>query len=127
MKFDADLSAVDAGTWREYDDSKFLIAHISNLKFQRALARLQQPHKRKLQEGTLDPKINQQIVCQAMAEGVLLNWRDMTTVDGSEVEYSQENAAKLLQRDPAFRDWVTDVSTNMANFRAEEVKELGEG
>lgn len=127
MKFDADLSAVDAGTWREYDDSKFLIAHISNLKFQRALARLQQPHKRKLQEGTLDPKINQQIVCQAMAEGVLLNWRDMTTVDGSEVAYSQENAAKLLQRDPAFRDWVTDVSTNMANFRAEEVKELGEG
>ena len=127
MKFDADLSAVDSGTWREYDDSEFLIAHISNLKFQRALARLQQPHKRKLQEGTLDPKVNQQIVCQAMAEGVLLNWRNVTTRDGSEVPYSSEHAAKLLQRDPAFRDWVTDVSTNMANFRAEEVKELGEG
>lgn len=127
MHFDADLSQVDDGVWKEYDTSSFRIAHISNLKFQRALARLQQPHKRKLQEGTLDPKINQDIVCRAMAEGVLLDWKDVKKRSGELVTYSTENALSLLKRDPSFRDWVTEVATNMANFREEEVQELGEG
>lgn len=127
MKFDADLSSVESGTWSPWDDAEFKIAHISNLKFQRALARLQQPHRRKLQEGTLDPKINQDIVCRAMAEGVLLDWRGVSRVDGSQVEYTVDNAVTLLKRDPAFRDWVTEVATNAANFRHEEVRDLGEG
>ena len=127
MEFDADLSKIDDGVWKEYDNSTFLVAHISNRKFQRALAREQQPHKRKLQDGTIDPEINKSIVCKAMAEGVLLNWKGVVTRRGEEVPYSKENALSLLQRDPGFRDWVTDVATSMMNFRDEEVKELGEG
>jgi hypothetical protein len=126
MIFDEDLSSVDDGVWKEYEDSKFLIAHISNMKFQRALSRLQQPHRRKLQEGTLDPKVNQAIVCEAMAEGVLRNWGGVKTSKGDDVLYSKANALALLTRDPEFRDWVTEVSTHMANFREEEVEALGE-
>lgn len=127
MIFDADLSAVDDGVWKKYEGSEFLIAHISNMKFQRALSRLQQPHRRKLQEGTLDPKVNQSIVCEAMAEGVLLGWRGVKTSKGDDVAFSKENALSVLKRDPGFRDWVTEVSTQMANFREEEVESLGEG
>ena len=127
MIFDEDLSSVDNGVWKEHDGSKFLIAHISNMKFQRALSRLQQPYRRKLQEGTLDPKINQGIVCEAMAEGVLLSWSDVKTSKGDDVPYNKVNALALLTRDPEFRDWVTEVSTHMANFREEEVEALGEG
>ena len=127
MYFDADLSQVDSGVWKDYDTSSFLIAHISNTKFQRALAREQQPHKRKLQEGSLDPEINKAIVCKAMAEGVVLDWKDVKTRGGDDVPYTAKNANALLMRDPSFRDWVTDISTSMMHFRNEEVGELGEG
>lgn len=127
MIFDADLSSVDDGVWKEYEGASFLVAHISNMKFQRALARLQQPHRRRLQEGTLDPKTNQRIVCEAMADGVLLGWKEVKTRSGGTVEFSKENALSLLTRDPAFRDWITEVSTQIANFRDEEVEALGEG
>lgn len=126
MIFDADLSSVDNGVWKSYENSNFLVAHISNMKFQRALARLQQPHRRKLQEGTLDPKTNQAIVCEAMAEGILLGWKDVKTRKGDAVEFNKDNALALLKRDPAFRDWVTDISTQIAHFREEEVDALGE-
>ena len=97
------------------------------MKFQRALSRLQQPYRKKLAEGLLDPKVNQEIVAQAMAEGVILNWRGISKKSGESVAYSKEAAAELLQRDPDFRDWVSDVAMNMANFREEEVQELGNG
>lgn len=126
MIFDADLSSVDDGVWKSYNGSDFRVAHISNTKFQRALARLQQPYRRKLQEGSLDPKINQDIVCQAMSEGVLLDWNKVVTKKGVAVEYSKENAHTLLKRDPEFRDWVTEIATQMANYREEEVEALGE-
>jgi hypothetical protein len=58
---------------------------------------------------------------------VLLNWRGVTMRDGSEVPYSAEAAKKLLQRDPEFRDWVSETAMNMANFREEEIKDLGNG
>lgn len=126
MFFDSDLSSVDSGVWKKYEGSEFLVAHISNMKFQRALSKHQQPYRRKLQEGALDPKINQAVVCKAMAEGVLLNWRNVTTTKKEEVPYTLENAVQLLSRDPAFRDWITEVSTQMANYRTEEVEALGE-
>ncbi len=127
MIFDADLSSVDDGVWKQYENAEFLVAHISNMKFQRALSRLQQPHRRKLQEGTLDPKTNQGIVCEAMSEGVLLGWKGVKTRKGDEVAYSKESALQLLKRDPGFRDWVTEISTQIANYRDEEVEALGEG
>lgn len=127
MIFDPDLSAVDSGVWKDYEGSSFLVAHISNMKFQRALARLQQPHRRRLQEGTLDPKTNQSIVCEAMAEGVLLGWKDVKNKAGDVVEFSKANALSLLTRDPGFRDWITEISTQIANFRDEELEALGEG
>ena len=53
FQIDKDLSALDKGVWTEWSGSSFLIAHISNMKFQRALSRLQQPHRRKIEQGTI--------------------------------------------------------------------------
>lgn len=127
MIFDADLSSIDAGVWRDFEGSKFLIAHISNMKFQRELSRLQQPHRRKIQENSLDPKTNQDIICQAMSKCVLLDWKDVVTKSGEAVTFSSDKALELLKRNPEFRDWVSEVAMAMANFRAEEVAEMGEG
>lgn len=127
MDFDADITTVDTGVWQEFDDAEFLIAHISNLKFQRALARLQQPHRRKLENGTLDPQVNRDILCKAMAEGVLLDWRKVGSKEtgAKDVPYSAKAGQTMLIKNAEFRDFVSAFAVELANFKQAEVEALG--
>lgn len=125
FQIDADLSALDAGVWEEYQGSKFLIAHISNSKFQRALARYQLPHRRKIADGTIDPDKNKEIVARAMSEGVLLGWSNVIDAVKQEVKYTPQLAYAALMRDPEFRDFVSEFAMAMSNFKSTEVEEVG--
>jgi len=125
FNIDADLNTVETGVWAEFNGSEFLIAHISNLKFQRALNRLQQPHRKKLEQGTLDPGTHRDMICKAMAEGVLLDWRKVVNNDKAEVPYKAATAFEVLKRDSEFRDFVAEYANNMTNFRAAELEEVG--
>jgi hypothetical protein len=125
FQFDADLNSIDTGVWAEWSGSRFLIAHISNMGFQKRLALLQQPHRKKLESGSLDPQINRDILCKAMSETILLDWDKVISRSGEPTVFSVQNAFSVLQRDPEFRDFVAEFSTQMANYRAEEVAELG--
>ena len=125
FQFDADLNTIDTGVWAEWSGSKFLIAHISNLKFQKLLARLQQPHRKKLESGGLDPETNRDILCKALSETVLLDWANVSSRAGDRTHFTAQNAFLALQRDPEFRDFVADFATQMANYRAQEVEEMG--
>jgi len=125
FQIDADLSSLESGVWEEYQDSKFLIAHISNVKFQRALARYQQPHRRKITEGTLDPEKNKEIVARAMSEAVLLDWKNVVDASKQEVKYTPQLAYQALMRDPEFRDFVSEFAMAMSNFKSAEVDEMG--
>jgi len=123
---DADLSQLESGVWGEFSGSEFLIAHISNKKFQRCLARLQQPHKKKLEQGTLDPIVNRDILAKAMAEGLVLDWRRVVNSTKQDVPYTKEAVESALKADPEFRDWVSEYALNLANFRKEVIDEMGE-
>lgn len=125
FQFDADLNEIDAGVWADWSGSRFKIAHISNMKFQKLLARLQQPHRRKLETGTLDPQINRDILCKAMSETILLDWDEVFSVSGEAQAFSAAAAFQALTRNPEFRDFVSEFAMNMANYRAEEVEALG--
>lgn len=125
FQIDADLSSLESGVWEEYQGSKFLIAHISNSRFQRALAKYQLPHRRKIAEGTLDPEKNKEIVARAMAEGVLLGWDHVIDAQKQEVKYTPQLAYQVLMRDPEFRDFISEYAMAMTNFKAAEVDEMG--
>lgn len=127
MDFDADLTTVDTGVWRDFDGSSFLIAHMSTIRFQRSLSRYQQPHRRKIESGTLDPQVSKEITCKAMAEGVLLDWRGVGSKKSgeSDVPYSVEAGYKALMGNAEFRDFVSFTAMDLANFRQDEVEELG--
>lgn len=124
---DADLSSIDTGVWRDFGGSKFLIAHISNNNFQRELARLQQPHRRKIESGSMDPIVSKQILCQAMSKYIVLGWDKVVNKAGQPVPYSSDAAYQALLNDPELRDFVADVGQSMANFRTEEVEAMGKG
>jgi len=125
FQIDADLSSLESGVWEEYQGSKFLIAHISNSKFQRALSRYQLPHRRKIADGTLDPEKNKEIVARAMSEGVLLGWENVVDSNKQEVKYTPQLAYSALMRDPEFRDFVSEFAMAMSNFKSTEVDEVG--
>lgn len=124
MIFDADQPLVDAGVWRSFKGADFLIAHISNLKFQRALAKHQQPHRKKLEQGSLDPEVNRDITCRALSEGVLLNWRGVTDRQKSPVDYTAERGFIALSKNGELRDFVSEVAMNMGNYIEEEAESL---
>ena len=125
FKFDEDVPLTDEGVWIDWNGSKFKIAHTSNMKFQRALARLQQPYKRKLDAGTMDPAKNRQILAQAMSEALLLDWQNVANKEGDVTPYSVDNGHKALIKSEDFRDFVSNFAMNLDNFRSEVVEEMG--
>jgi len=125
FKFDEDLVSVDQGVWTEWNGSKFKIAHISNMKFQRALARLQQPYRRRIETGSIDPNTNKKIVAQAMAETILIDWDKVVNTENQDTPYTPVVGQTALMKSSEFRDFVSDFAMNLSNFREEEIEALG--
>ena len=125
FQFDADLVSTETGTWADFQGSKFLIAHISNMKFQRALARLQQPYRRKIENGTMDPQTSKDILCKAMSEAILLDWSGVKSKAGDPVTYNPVAGQTALSKNPEFRDFVSDFAVNLSNYRDSEAEDLG--
>jgi hypothetical protein len=124
FNIDTDFSLADQGVWATFMGSDFLIAHTSSMRFQRTLARLQQPHRKKIETGTLDPQQSRDILCKAMSEALLLDWRKVSGRSG-DVPYSPDAAYQALVKNPELRDFVTEFSMNLQNYRNEEVDGLG--
>jgi hypothetical protein len=113
--------ALEQGQWTSYEGSDFRIAYASNVRFLRVKQRLEQPHRRKIENNSLDPMEHRRILCKAMAEAILLDWKNL---DG-DVEYSTKAAEQALLADEAFREFVMTFSMELANFRDEELATEG--
>ena len=117
--------SLEQGAWAPYRDSEFRIAYANNNKFQRVMQRLQKPHRRKIERNEMDPAEMKSILIQALAEAVLLDWRKVVDASGNEVPFSKELALKSLKYDEEFRDFVMEVSSDIANFKADEEEHEG--
>ena len=113
------------GVWTSFGGSQFKVAHTSSTKFQRILNRLQAPHRRKIDKGTLDPAISKEILCTAMAEAILLDWKGVVNGKGEEVAYSPEAAIKALMNNEDLREYIQDYSIDLENFRQDLLDEQG--
>jgi hypothetical protein len=120
-----DKDKTKLGSWADFSDGKFLIAHSGNLSFQREFSRLQQPHRKKIDRGNLDPKIANEIMCRAMSSSILLNWKNVGS-EGNELAYSEETAYNVLLNNDELREFVQEYSLDLENFRSETIEESGE-
>lgn len=125
FNIDEGLPLTESGAWGQFSGSKFLIAHLSSIRFQRALAQLQQPYRKKIEAGTMDPKVSKELMCQAMAKGLLLDWDNVGDASGNQVTFSVEAATKALMNNAEFREFVSEFSQNLENFREQEMEEVG--
>lgn len=115
----------EEGVWTPFNGSEFLIAHVSNMAFQRKLARLQQPYAKKIEKGTLSPDVQMDILCEAMSGTVLKNWRKVVNSKNEDVGFDVELGKRVLLKQVEVREFVTDYAGNLDHYRQEEVKELG--
>lgn len=125
--FDIEKSTAEQetnGVWADFGGGRFKIAHTNNMVFQREMTRLQAPFRKKLDKGTLDPKTQLDIMCKAMARGILLDWRNVGS-GGQEIPFSEEAAIKVLTHNSELREFVQDFALDLENYREEEVEETG--
>lgn len=126
--FNVDETTVDkeeSGVWADWKGSRFLIASSNAMKFQRLFQKLQRPHRKAIDKGTLDPGVQVKIMSQAMAETLILDWKNVIDNSGSEVPFSVNTAFDVLRKNSEFRDFVSEFATEISNFVAEEREELG--
>ena len=68
--FNIDETTVDkeeSGVWADFKGSKLLITSSGNTKFQRMFSKLQVPHRRAIDKGSLDPTTQLDIMTKAMS------------------------------------------------------------
>ena len=108
------------GAWVDYDDkTRFRIAREYNDHFQRVFSETQEKHSRALKAKTEEAKkLSGKLMIEIMAKTILLGWEGPVKVRGVAVEYSFENAVKLLEF-KGFRGWVASQASTEANFKAE--------
>lgn len=125
INIDNDNSLLTAGMWVEFEDSQFLVTHMSNMAFQRAVTRKQAPYRSRIEKGTLDPQISRDLMVQAMAEALVLDWKDVVDASGKQVPFSKEACLKALKNNDGLRDFISEFAMNLDNFRNEQREALG--
>lgn len=123
--FDSQNNTIEQGTWTEYSGSKFLVASSNSLKFQRALANLQRPYRKAIEKGTLDPGDGKRILCKAMAQALVLDWDNVIDSKHKKVPFTVEACNKALMGHEGLREFIQEFSTDLENFRNEEIVEEG--
>ena len=97
------------GLWFGLGKTELKIAHSSNQRFKGALA-----------SKLVDGKISVKDACKAMAEGILVDWKSLKHLDGSDVPYSIDMATYALLTNKDLREYVETVSSNLENYEVED-------
>ena len=104
-------------------DVEFKVARAGNSVFLAVSDRIEKPFRRKAQKGELSTEQTIDNMCQAMAEGLLMDWKGLSTEDGKEFKHSRENAFLLLRHNPEIREFVAEAAANAEAFRQATVEE----
>jgi hypothetical protein len=119
MDFDREFANPEKekeGVWIDYrNGSSVKIARVGNPNFTRIQDAKQRPHIRKIRNGTLSTAVETRILCESMAESILLDWKGFQR-GGKELKYSSDIATELMLQSIDFRNDVAEMSAEEENF-----------
>lgn len=111
------------GVWEPInEEASVKIARIGNDRYTKLFQKLMRPYRKQVRRGTMPDKKAEEIYNQVIAETVLLDWKGLTE-DDKPLEYSVENAIRLLTEYKDFKDLVVDAAEAMETFQKEEIEE----
>jgi hypothetical protein len=125
--------AEQKGVVFSYGDDRLTLARAggANDKFKRVMEDKLRPHKRAFEQGRLREDISNQIMTEAYAETIILNWETQVDgewvqgiggTDGSVIEFNVANVVRMLNEYPDFFRQVRADSSDLANYLAESTE-----
>jgi hypothetical protein len=110
------------GVWTNYGETpvEFRIARAGNPRFLQATDKAEGPYRKQIARGKLKTEKQIEIQCRAMAEGILLGWKNIDGPSGP-LEFNADNAYLVLRHNSDIREFVFDFAVEQENFRQEEI------
>ena len=110
------------GKWMPLGDAKLLVARAGNKKYVKLLGKEVELHQKALDaKDDAADALSDQIMVKVLANTILLGW-DNVAYDGVKLEYSLENAVKLLSL-KEFRREVMKLSDDFNAFKLVQQEE----
>lgn len=103
-------------------DAKLRVARMNNESYREFIKKKTKPYRSAMRAGTLDEDLMTEIVVQAMARHILLDW-DGLTEKGAKIPYTVEKAEEILRTKEPFRDLVLSLSQDQELFQEAEVED----
>ena len=124
--FETDSSLEREGFWYKVSENTgFLLARAGghNTRFVKALEVKTRPYRRQIENGTLDGELGNELLRDAFAETVILDWTGVSDRNGKAVKFSPKAAAALLKELPDLFADLQEAASKSANFRKGGIEE----
>ena len=127
-KIKRNVDAAENGVWvnQVIDDLCLKIAASNNKNYMSEVQRLMKPHLKSYKNNPNFDTIFEDIQNKAIAQGILVDWKNMEDDAGKPLLYSKEGAYNVL-KDPEnkeLRDLVIALSEEQEVFRKEYAEDL---
>ena len=112
------------GVWLPMSaDFEVLVAKARNPRFAAVAKEAMRPHRVAFQRGSLDEEEIVKLSCEVMSKTILLGWRGTAVFEGKPIgDYSPARAREVLVAKEEFREDITKMSEDNANFAADAVE-----
>jgi hypothetical protein len=95
----------------------------ANDEFSKVLEVKTRPYRRQIDMGTFDSKVAEKFLVEAFVDTVLIGWENVKDKKGKNLEFSKENAVKLLSDLPELFADLREKAMNAANFLLGDIED----
>ena len=121
-QFKTDKAKEEEGIWEDLGEGcSVLVARWGNPKMQKEYQRYPRTIRTRIEGGQASDAQADEIMSSIIAKTVLLDWKGLKE-DEQEVEFSAEEAKRILQDYPDFRTIVFEISTTASHYHEESVE-----
>lgn len=127
--FETDMEKEVEGFWHPVNKNisiKMARAGGANMAYSKVMELKTRPHRKRggaFEGENVDVALANELMQEAFAETIILDWKGITTKEGKKVPYSPAAAVRLLKDLPDLFIELRDAAGSAANFRLEEVKD----
>lgn len=102
----------------------FLLARMSrtNPKYQAAVERVGRTFKTEMKLDILSEPMAFEPMLEVFCDTVLLGWRNVQQKDGTVIDYTRENAIRLMTTLPALYDVLREHANSLSAYRDEQIE-----
>ena len=108
------------GKWEDFGEGLSVkIARMGNPNYSKKFREIAKPYQKSIRRGTLGEQKSEELLIQAMADTILLDWKGLEE-NGKPVKFTREEAIRVMTEYPDFRDAVSEVAGAIETFKLEE-------